>query len=261
VAFEPVIGHAVRVFPARTAVQILTSIVVGFVVTQVSTLTTSAYLHRSLAHKAVTFHPGFAFLLRFFLWLTTGVKAREWAAVHRKHHAYTDEEADPHSPARLGWVRVQLTNFWLYRRAANDPVTVEKWGKDLAPDRWDRLMFDRGPLGLIVGTVLLALWLGWWQGALAFAFHMVSYVMLSGAVNAVGHTFGRRPYQNSATNLHWLAALTSGEGYHNNHHELPTSARFGFKPLDVDAAWWLIKLAQRCGLADVRELKNRTSLA
>jgi len=245
---------------ASIPVQIITPLLVGFAVTQVSTLTTSAYLHRSLAHKAVRFNSRAAFFLRFFLWLTTGVKAREWAAVHRKHHAFTDEESDPHSPAQLGWVRVQLTNFWLYRRAANDPQTVQKWGKDLAPDKWDRLMFDRGPLGLLISTFLLSLWLGWWQGPLAFGFHVVTYVLLSGAINAVGHTFGRRPYANSATNLHWLAAITSGEGYHNNHHGLPTSARFGAKRFDFDAAWWLIKFAERCGLAQIRKLDTQKSL-
>ena len=249
-----------RLALALITVQIITPLIVGFAVTQVSTLTTSAYLHRSLAHKAVQFRPGLALFLRFFLWLTTGVKAREWAAVHRKHHAFTDEEADPHSPAQLGWVRVQFTNFWLYRRVANNPVTVEKWGRDLAPDKWDRLMFDRGPLGLLISTVLLSLWLGWWQGPLAFGFHVVSYVLLSGAINAVGHRFGRQPFSNSATNLHWLAVLTSGEGYHNNHHGLPTSARFGAKWFDFDAAWWLIKAAERCGLAEIRRLNTKPSL-
>ncbi|MDP6901168.1 MAG: hypothetical protein QGF99_04190, partial [Acidimicrobiales bacterium] len=82
----------------------------------------------------------------------------------------------------------------------------------------------------------------------------------SGAINAVGHTFGRRPFANSATNLHWLAALSSGEGYHNNHHGLPTSARFGAKWFDFDAAWWLIKAAERCGLAEIRRLNTKTSL-
>ena len=249
-----------RLVLALITVRIITPLLVGFAVTQVSTLTTSAYLHRSLAHKAVQFRPGFALFLRFFLWLTTGVKAREWAAVHRKHHAFTDEEADPHSPVRLGWVRVQLKNFWLYRRVANDPITVEKWGRDLAPDKWDRLMFDRGLLGLLISTALLSLWLGWWQGPLAFGFHVVCYVLLSGAINAVGHTFGRRPFSNSATNLHWLAALTSGDGYHNNHHGLPTSARFGAKWFDFDAAWWLIKTAERCGLAEIRRLNAKTTL-
>ena len=249
-----------RLVLALMTVRIITPLLVGFAVTQVSTLTTSAYLHRSLAHKAVQFRPGFALFLRCFLWLTTGVKAREWAAVHRKHHAFTDEEADPHSPVRLGWVRVQLPNFWLYRRVANDPITVEKWGRDLAPDKWDRLMFDRGPLGLLISPALLSLWLGWWQGPLAFGFHVVCYVLLSGAINAVGHTFGRRPFSNSATNLHWLAALTSGEGYHNNHHGLPTSARFGAKWFDFDAAWWLIKTAERCGLAEIRRLNAKTTL-
>ena len=241
----------------NSIVQILIPLLVGFLITQISTLTTSAYLHRALAHKAVRFHPALALFLRFFLWLTTGVKSREWAAVHRKHHAFTDEESDPHSPAQLGWIRVQLTNFWLYRNAANDPVTVQKWGRDLAPARWDRVLFDRGMLGLGTSTLLLCIWLGWWQGVLAFSFHVVSYVVLSGAVNAVGHTFGRRPFANSATNLHWLAALTSGEGYHNNHHGLPTSARFGSRPLDLDAAWWLIKVAEKMRLAEVRDVRAK----
>jgi stearoyl-CoA desaturase (delta-9 desaturase) len=235
-------------------VNVVFSILIGSLLTQISTLCTSAYLHRGLAHKAVNFHGSIVFLLRLFLWLTTGVRAREWAAVHRKHHAFTDTENDPHSPAQIGWIRVQLTNFWLYKRAANDPRTVEKWGKDLSPDRFDKLLFDKGWLGLVATAGILCGFLGWWLGLLAFGFHVVSYVMLSGAVNAVGHTFGSRPNDNSATNLHWLAAVTSGEGYHNNHHDAPTSAQFGRRWFDLDAAWWLIKVTEKLGISNVRKV-------
>jgi stearoyl-CoA desaturase (delta-9 desaturase) len=177
--------------------------------------------------------------------------------VHRKHHAFTDTDNDPHSPAQIGWLRVQFTNFWLYKRAANDPRTVERWGKDLAPDRFDKLLFDKGWLGLLTTAGILCGCLGLWLGLLAFGFHVVSYVMLSGAVNAVGHTFGSRPSDNSATNLHWLAAVTSGEGYHNNHHDAPTSAQFGRRWFDLDAAWWLIKVTEKLGISDVRKVGSQ----
>src|SRR5262249_24548992 len=155
----------------------------------------------------------------------------EWVAVHRKHHAATDTPDDPHSPAVLGFWRVQLGNVGLYKKAAADETNLRKYARDIEPDAWDRMLFDHAVLGLTIGVTLLVLlmWgLGFalWVGFLAAGIHAVSYLMLAGSINAVTHTTGRRPYKNSATNLQALAFVTGGEALHNNHHAAPTSARF-----------------------------------
>ena len=82
--------------------------------------------------------------------------------------------------------------------------------------------------------------------------HAVSYLMLSGAINAVGHTSGRRVHPNSATNGQLLALITAGEGLHNNHHAAPTSARFSLQRGEVDPGWWVVRMLVGCRLASVR---------
>jgi stearoyl-CoA desaturase (Delta-9 desaturase) len=230
----------------------ITAVVVGLAITELAMLATSVYLHRGLTHRGLTVHPALAIVLRVFLWLTTGMRQREWVAVHRRHHAALDTELDPHSPAVRGFWRVQLTNAAMYRRVARDGVTVEKYAKDLPPDRLDRWFFDHAFLGLGVGVGILCLLLGWPTGLLAAVVHTVSYLGLSGAINAVGHTAGRRPAGNSGTNLRSLALITVGEGLHNNHHAAPTSARFSFRRSELDPGWWSVRLLSALRLVQVR---------
>jgi stearoyl-CoA desaturase (delta-9 desaturase) len=172
--------------------------------------------------------------------------------VHRKHHAFTDVEGDPHSPALLGWVRVQFTNVGLYRKVANDPGQVARYARDLPPDGWDRAIFDRPWLGLGVGIGVLILLFGPWIGLLAAACHTGMYLGLNAAVNSITHTFGRQPHPNSATNLQWLALLTCGEGLHNNHHAAPTSANFALGRGQVDPSWPVISALSHLRLAKIR---------
>lgn len=235
----------------------LTALVVGFLTAEVATLATSVYLHRGLAHRALTLHPGAALVCRGFLWITTGMKAREWAAVHRKHHASTDTPEDPHSPLMVGFWRVQLANAALYRRSARDGTTVPRYARDLPPDRLDSVLFDHAFVGLGIGIGLLCIVLGWQTGLLAAVFHMVLYLGLSGAVNAIGHTLGRRPHPNSGTNSQILAWFTSGEGLHNNHHAAPTSARFALARGQVDLGWWVVRTLVVLRLARVRHVEAK----
>lgn len=231
---------------------ILVSLLVGFALTQIANVATTLYLHRSLTHRAVTFSTPLNTTFRAVIWLLTGIRPRQWAAVHRKHHAWTDQDADPHSPLRLGWVRVQLTNVSLYRRVARDPSQVAKYARDIPRTKLDRVLLDHAMLGLGITTAFLILALGVTGGIVAAVFHLVVYLMLSGAVNAIAHTFGDRPYENSATNLQWLAMLTSGEGLHNNHHAAPTSAKFSLDKGQIDPGWWFIRAARTVGQATVR---------
>jgi stearoyl-CoA desaturase (delta-9 desaturase) len=237
------------------------ALVAGLAVTQLAIFSTTVYLHRGGAHRALNVTPGTSWVFRFVLWLTTGIRTRQWVAVHRKHHANTDEPADPHSPLQVGFWRVQLLNAVLYRRVASDELTVRRYAKDLPPDRWDRALFDRPFLGLAIGITFLCLTLGWQTGLVAAGFHAAAYVLLGGAINAVGHTFGRRPYPNSATNGQLLALATGGEGLHNNHHAAPTSARFALARREIDPGWWMVRALVRLRLAEVRhdEVKLRSA--
>jgi stearoyl-CoA desaturase (delta-9 desaturase) len=230
----------------------LLALVIGFATAQLATLATTIYLHRGLAHRALALRPRVTFACRVVTWVTTGIKPREWAAVHRRHHAFTDAPGDPHSPAQLGWVRVQLTNAALYRRAARDGVTVARYARDIPADRWDRVLFDRSWLGLAIGITLLFPVLGPLWALVAAGWHLVLYLSLNAAINAVTHTFGTRPYDNSATNLRWLALVTAGEGLHNNHHAAPTAAHLAFRRGEIDPAWPVIRLLRRLGWATVR---------
>ena len=238
----------------------IVGLLVGLLVTQFAILVTTIYLHRGLAHKGLTVHPALAVALRFTLWLTTGMRPREWAAVHRRHHAATDTALDPHSPAVVGFWRVQLANAALYRRVARDGITTEKYARDLPPDRLDRWFFDHAFLGLGIGITFLIVTLGWSTGLMAAGVHAVGYLGLSGAINAVGHTFGTRPNQGSATNLRSLALITAGEGLHNNHHAAPTSARFAFRRSEIDPAWWVIRLLSAVRLVEVRHREPKVAV-
>lgn len=231
---------------------ILLALFIGFSITTLANLATTVYLHRALANKALTLHPLAVFCARLTIWLSTGIRPRQWVAVHRKHHAFTDQEGDPHSPVLLGWKNVQMRNVVLYRISANDPQTIERYAKDLPRTRLDKLFFDRALVGLGLGVVLLVFIFGPLIGLLAATVHLNAYLAGSAAVNAIAHHFGRHPYANGAGNLQWLALLTAGEGLHNNHHAAPTSARLSHRWYELDPGWWLIKLLSSLKLAKVR---------
>jgi len=243
-------------------VAVAAAVFVGLALTQVAMFATTVYLHRGITHRALVVHPSLAFVCRFTLWITTGMRPREWAAVHRRHHAATDTPDDPHSPVQSGFWRVQLTNAAMYRRVARDGQTVSKYARDLPPDGFDRFMFDHAGLGLGAGVTVLCvaftLVFGWWGillGLVAAMVHAVGYLGLSGAVNAIGHTIGRRPNDNSATNGTLLALFTCGEGLHNNHHDRPTSPRFSRRWSQIDLAWWGIRVLTWCRLVRLRRLR------
>jgi stearoyl-CoA desaturase (Delta-9 desaturase) len=228
------------------------AVIVGLAVCQIGIVCTTVYLHRTVAHRAVTFSPSIRFTFRFLIWITTGIRPRQWAAVHRRHHAFTDVEGDPHSPLLLGFWKVQLANAGLYRKCARDGVTVQRYAKDLPPDKWDKWFFDHAFFGLGIGIAILCVSLGWQWGLLAAGVHTVTYLMLNGAINAFGHTVGSQPYENTARNNQWLAFLTAGEGLHNNHHAAPTAARLAHRARQIDPGWWIISVLQRGKLARVR---------
>jgi stearoyl-CoA desaturase (delta-9 desaturase) len=231
-------------------VPLLVSLVVSAIVTQVAVFSTTIYLHRTATHKALSVHPAVEWMFKFSLWMTTGILTREWVAVHRKHHAFTDEEGDPHSPALEGFWRVQLGNVFYYIREVKKTDVVERYARDIKDGWWDRHVFKHGLLGLAIGTVGLCVVLGVGWGLLAAAVHAVMYVfVLSSSINGLCHHVGYKNFDNTATNIRFIALLTGGEGLHNNHHGYPRSPKFSFRASEIDPAWPVIKLLVALGLA------------
>lgn len=229
---------------------LILSLVVAAVLIQVAVFSTTIFLHRTATHRALALHPAVAWLFRFALWITTGIATKEWVAVHRKHHAFTDQEGDPHSPMLMGFWSVQLGNVFHYAREAKNPEVVERYARDIEDDVWDRLFFNHGISGVVLGTTALcaALGLGW--GLLAGGVHAVMYVfVLSSSINGLCHHVGYKNFDNTATNLRLLALVTGGEGLHNNHHGYPRSPKFSFRVSEIDPAWPLIKLLTSLRLA------------
>ena len=235
---------------------VLAAILIGGAVALVANMATTVYLHRALAHRALTLRSPAVHSFRILVWVTTGIRPRQWVAVHRKHHAFTDVEGDPHSPVLHGWVKVQLMNVAMYRREARNPRTIERYARDLPPTRLDRLLYDYALVGLGFGVVTLCAVVGWRIGLLAALVHLNVYLAGSAAVNAIGHHFGRRPYDNNAGNVQWLAFVTAGEGLHNNHHAKPTAAKLSHRWFEIDPGWWLIKTLTWLRLARLRVLSG-----
>jgi len=225
---------------------LLTTLLVSALVTQVTVFCTTIYLHRSATHKALDLHPALVFIFKLTLWLTSGLHTREWVAVHRKHHAFTDQEGDPHSPRLEGFWSVQLGNVFHYIRTAHDPEVIERYARDIEDGWWDRHIFRMGWLGLTCGTLLLVGALGLWWGLLAAGVHAVMYVfVLSSSINGLCHHAGYQNFDNTATNIRLIALVTGGEGLHNNHHGHPRSPKFSWRKSgrgEVDPAWPVIKL-------------------
>jgi stearoyl-CoA desaturase (Delta-9 desaturase) len=216
---------------------------VAVALTQIAAVATSTYLHRALAHRSLTVHPIADVLFRTVLWLTTGQDRREWVAVHRKHHAFTDREGDPHSPLLRGFWHVQFLNAYYYAREARHAETIRRFAADIRPDRLDRAIFSRGWTGLALGTALLCLILGLGPGLVAAGLHAVLYVfVLAPLINGLGHWRGAKNFSNTAYNSRVLAWLTGGESLHNNHHAHPRSPRFSASRLEFDPSWVVIRM-------------------
>jgi stearoyl-CoA desaturase (delta-9 desaturase) len=236
---------------------LILSLVVAILLIQVAVFGTTIYLHRTATHGALTLHPAVAWLFRLSLWLTTGLCTKEWVAVHRKHHAFTDEEGDPHSPHLMGFWSVQLGNVFHYVKEAKTPGLVEKYARDITDDWSERWLFRHGTLGIAVGTVSLSALIGIGPALLAAAIHAMMYVfVLSSSINGLCHAVGYKNFDNTATNLRFLALLTGGEGLHNNHHGFPRSPKFSFRRGEIDPAWPIIRLLIALKLATPKKTIN-----
>ena len=227
---------------------------VTLLITHVTIVSVTVYLHRYSAHRALELHPALKHFFRFWLWLTTAQNTREWTAIHRKHHAKCETVDDPHSPVIKGLSTVLRKGAELYRAEAENPETLRIYGKN-CPDDWiERNLYTRYPLLGVALMGVIDLLLFGTLGITIWAVQMMWIpVWAAGVVNGLGHWWGYRNFESAdtATNLTPWGVWIGGEELHNNHHAFPSSARFSMRRWEFDIGWAAIKGLEKVGLAKV----------
>jgi len=235
-------------------------VLVTLALTHVTIACVTIFLHRAQAHRALDLHPAASHFFRFWLWLTTGIITKEWASIHRKHHAKCETPEDPHSPQVLGIRKVLLEGAELYRAEAKNQETLERFGRG-TPDDWleqhlysrhsslgitlmlliDLLLF--GPIGLTIWAVQM-LWIP---------------VTAAGIINGLGHYWGYRNFtcEDASTNIFPWGILIGGEELHNNHHAYGSSAKLSNRWYEFDIGWLYIRILEILGLASVKKVAPR----
>lgn len=232
-------------------------IAVTLLMTHVTIVSVTVYLHRYSAHRALELHPALKHFFRFWLWLTTAQNTREWTAIHRKHHAKCETVDDPHSPVIKGLSVVLRTGAELYAEEAKNPETLRIYGKNCPQDWIERNLYTRFTFTgvALMGVIDLALFGA--AGITIWAIQMMWIpVWAAGVINGLGHAVGYRNFEcrDAATNLVPWGILIGGEELHNNHHTYPNSAKLSVKKWEFDMGWFWIQLFSWCGLAKVQRV-------
>jgi stearoyl-CoA desaturase (Delta-9 desaturase) len=233
--------------------------------THITIASVTIFLHRHQAHRALDLHALVSHFFRFWLWLTTGMITKEWAAIHRKHHAKCETPEDPHSPQVLGINRVLWGGVFLYVKESHNPETVERYGHG-TPDDWiERNLYSRFAIvGLTVMGAINLLLFGLVPGALILITQIVWIPFwAAGVINGLGHYFGYRNYDcaDASTNIIPLGILIGGEELHNNHHAFASSAKLSTKWYEFDIGWMYIRILETLGLASVKKVAPKPRFA
>ena len=232
-----------------------------FCATHLTNIATSLYLHRSMAHGGLKLHPVVSTPFRFWLWLASAVNTKEWIAVHRKHHIYTDRPGDPHSPKVFGKLSVIFKGWYHYYVASQDLELVERYGKDAPEDWMERNVYTRFPSGgLVIMGLINLVFFGWKIGLLCTAVQLLWTPFIGDVINGFGHFLGYRntATKDTSTNIFPWGFVFMGEELHNNHHADPKSPKFRMKWFELDMGWVYIKLLAYFGLATV-SYRERTA--
>lgn len=236
-------------------VPVLYIIIVG----HITNLCVTLFLHRSATHEGVKFHPVVEHFMRFWLWLTTGIVTVEWVACHRKHHAFSDREGDPHSPAEEGLLAIVFGGVFFYREAVRDQEMLVKYGRGCPSDWLERHVFtNQRMLGLLIMASIDLMLFGLPWGVVVFSAMAVWIPIFGNVINGVGHAIGYRNFdtKDHSRNIIPLGLWIVGEELHNNHHADPKSARFRAKWYEFDIGWVYIKLLSWVKLAQVIYARN-----
>ncbi len=228
--------------------------------THITIASVTIFLHRHQAHRALDLHALPSHFFRFWLWLTTGMVTKEWAAIHRKHHARCETPEDPHSPVVLGIRKVLTEGAELYRAACKDQSIMDKFGHG-TPDDWiERNLYTRHSAKGIVLMLIINLVLFGPIGLTIWAVQMIWIPLwAAGVINGLGHYWGYRNFENqdASTNIFPWGILIGGEELHNNHHTFGTSAKLSYKWFEFDIGWMYIRMMEIVGLAKVRKVAPR----
>lgn len=238
-------------------------IVALLVLTQGTIAAVTIYLHRCQTHRALTLHPIISHPFRLWLWLTTGMITSEWVAIHRKHHATTDVEGDPHSPVVLGIKKVFWEGAELYRQARKDRNMIDKYSHGTPNDWIERHVYQRHSSRGIIIMLLIDLFLFGIPGLTIWAIQMMWIpVFAAGVVNGLGHYWGYRNYEcpDAATNIVPWGFWIGGEELHNNHHTFASSAKFSVKWWEFDMGWTYIRILSFFKLAKVKKLPPKLAM-
>lgn len=232
-------------------------IVATLILTHITIASVTIFLHRTQAHRALVLHPAISHFFRAWLWLTTGMETKAWAAIHRKHHAKCETEEDPHSPQKLSLSKVLWEGAELYRKEAKNPETLNRYGQG-TPDDWlERHLYSPHSAKGILVTLILNLILFGVPGLTIWAIQMAWIPFFAaGIINGVGHYWGYRNFEcdDAATNILPWGILIGGEELHNNHHTYPTSAKLSNKWWEFDIGWLYIRFLMFLGLAKVKRV-------
>ncbi|NTV09975.1 MAG: acyl-CoA desaturase [Zoogloea sp.] len=237
-------------------------IVVTLAMTHITIASVTIFLHRHQAHRALDLHPIPSHFFRFWLWLTTGMVTKEWAAIHRKHHAKCETPDDPHSPQTRGLKKVMLEGAELYRAEARNQETLQRYGHG-TPDDWlERHVYTRNTVGislmLVINLVLF--------GPIGLSIWAVQMIWIpfwaAGVVNGLAHFWGYRNYDctDASTNIFPWGIVIGGEELHNNHHSFATSAKLSSKWYEFDIGWMYIRILEMLGLATVKKVIPKPKL-
>jgi stearoyl-CoA desaturase (delta-9 desaturase) len=233
-------------------------VVATLVMTHITIAAVTIFLHRCQAHRALQLHAIPSHFFRVWLWLTTGMQTKEWAAIHRKHHAKCETEEDPHSPQVKGIKTVLFQGAELYMTESANPETLSKYGHG-TPDDWiEHNLYSKFPwqgCGVMLTTDWILFGLG--VGTVVWTIQMMWIPFFAaGVINGIGHFSGYRNFDcaDASRNIVPWGILIGGEELHNNHHTYATSAKLSNKWYEFDIGWAYIRLLEMAKLATVKKV-------
>ena len=230
-------------------------IIYTLIVTHITIACVTIYLHRGQAHKGLTFNPVLEHFMRFWLWLTTGMITRQWVAIHRKHHRFSDVEGDPHSPHVHGFWNILGRGVMYYVEEGKNTQTIMSYGKGTPNDWIERKLYTRYNFhGILLMLAIDVLLFGFW--GLAVWGVQIAWIPFwaAGVINGVGHWFGYKngETRDKSTNIVPWGILIGGEELHSNHHEQPANPKMSRRWFEFDIGWAYIQLLRSCGLVKLR---------
>ena len=215
------------------------------IVTHITIVCVTLFLHRGQAHRGIEFNPILEHFMRAWLWLTTGMVTKQWVAIHRKHHRFSDQPGDPHTPHVYGIWRVLFKGAGLYHSASKNAEMVAQYGVGTPNDWMEQNVYTKHSRAGIVLMLLIDLILFGLPGLLVWGIQMIWIPFwAAGVINGIGHWWG---YRNGETKDHsrnivpW-DIIVGGECLHNNHHLDPANPRLSRRWFEFDIGWMYLKL-------------------